>query len=301
MADGLSERLFHVVEMGAQTVHAQGAGKVLFVTARKQLDHVTEIAEPVVDGRRRQQKQGFWAHRRIKDIEHLVVARRVNAFVRLSFSARVSEVVGLVNDDHVGEGRYSLESLWKIPFPVEVGVAEDREIAEIAAHAADMRKPLPEVWVPDTLLRGFRGKQHHALAFVEHKPLDQHQPDESFSKTNSITKESAPVLPRYLQQRPIGFLLIPVDLREHLRTSIFPFGLGEFMPAEEFLQGFAVDVKRRVKLNLAGDGFNDVVGDLAGLIPVRLEPFLELRDFARALHLYVQLDVFCQSRQREVA
>ena len=38
-----------------------------------------------------------------------------------------------------------------------------------------------------------------------------------------------------------------------------------------------------------------VVGDVLGLLPVRLEPLLKLRDLARALDLDVQLDVLGQA------
>ena len=52
---------------------------------------------------------------------------------------------------------------------------------------------------------------------------------------------------------------------------------------------------------MAFDGLDDRVGHLLGLIPVRLEPLLELSNFAGALDLDIEFDVLSQPRPREVA
>jgi hypothetical protein len=44
MSDRAAERLFHLIEMRAQVVHAQRTGEVSFVATGEQLDHVAEVA-----------------------------------------------------------------------------------------------------------------------------------------------------------------------------------------------------------------------------------------------------------------
>jgi hypothetical protein len=66
--------------------------------------------------------------------------------------------------------------------------------------------------------------------------------------------------------------------------------------AEKLLQRLRVDVERRVEMRLARDGRDDGVGDIGGIVPVDLEPFLRLRDLAGALDLDVELDVFGEAR-----
>ena len=52
---------------------------------------------------------------------------------------------------------------------------------------------------------------------------------------------------------------------------------------------------------MARDRIDYGIGDVSRFVPVRLEPFLELRDLARALDLDVQLDVLCETRLCEIA
>jgi hypothetical protein len=82
---------------------------------------------------------------------------------------------------------------------------------------------------------------------------------------------------------------------------LIPLRCRKLVTAEELLKCLRVDVKRLVKADLALDGFDDCVGDSGALIPVGLEPLLELRDLASTLHLDVELDVLREAGGGEVA
>ena len=182
-------------------------------------------------------------------------------------------------------------------------MAEDGEVAEVgvAADTSDVWQPFPQVRLPHGFLRRLGSEQHHAFAFVQHEPLDQHQTHEGLAEADAVAEEGAAVLARDLQQRPVGFLLIAVDLGKHLRLGFFPLGIGELVSAKVLLECLRVDVERRVKMRVARNGFDNRVGRFAGVVPVCLEPFLELIHLAGALDLYVQLDIRGQAGLREVA
>ena len=182
-------------------------------------------------------------------------------------------------------------------------MAEDGQVAEVraTADAADVRKPPTQVGLPYPLLGRLRCEQRDTLALVKDEPLDQHQTDEGLAKTHAITEERTAVLPGDLQERPVRLLLIAIEVREHARPCLVPLSRTQIVPPEELLQGFRVDVERRIQVRMARDRLDDVLGDLFRFVPVRLEPLLELRDLARALNLDVQFDVLRETRPREVA
>ena len=68
---------------------------------------------------------------------------------------------------------------------------------------------------------------------------------------------------------------------------LVPLGRGQLVSPEELLQGLCVDLEWGIQVRMARDRLDDGLGDPARLVPVRLEPLLELRDFAGALDLYV--------------
>ena len=169
MPDALAQRLLHVVEVRAQVVDAERAGEVRLVPPREQLGHVPEVAEPVVDRRGREHEERLRPHRVVEQVEEPVVARRFDAFISVAPAARVPEVVGLVDDHDVGELGDAAEPLREVALAAEVGVAEDREVAEVGvtANAADVRQPLAQVRLPHALLRRLGREQDDALAFVQ--------------------------------------------------------------------------------------------------------------------------------------
>ena len=61
--------------MGREVVDPESAREVGVVTTREQLDHVTEVSQPVVDRRRGEQEDGLWPDLRVEQIEELAVAR----------------------------------------------------------------------------------------------------------------------------------------------------------------------------------------------------------------------------------
>ena len=73
-------------------------------------------------------------------------------------------MVCFVNNDNIGQLGYPLESLWEGPFPVQIGVAEYSQVAEVCCTASDVRQPLPQVGLPYALFRGFGREQHDPLA-----------------------------------------------------------------------------------------------------------------------------------------
>ena len=192
----------------------------------------------------------------------------------------------------------------KSPLRLEVGVAEDGEVAEVgaAADAADVRQPLAQMRLPDALLGGLGREQDDALALVQDQALDQHQADEGLAEADAVAEERAAVLAGDLHQRPVGLLLVAVELREHLRASLVPLRRRQLVATEELLQRLRVDVERRDRDGCAAMTVSMiVVGDVGRFVPVRLEPLLELRHLASALDLDVELDVLGQPGTREVA
>ena len=164
-----------------------------------------------------------------------------------------------------------------------------------------MRKPPTQVGLPYPLLGRLRCEQCDTLALVKDEPLDQHQTDEGLAETHAVTEERTAVLPGDLHERPVRLLLIAIEVPEHARPCLVPLGRGQLVSPEELLQGLRVDVEWRIQVRMARDRLDDGLGDPARLVPVRLEPLLELRDLAGALDLYVQLDVLRETWPREVA
>jgi hypothetical protein len=76
-------------------------------------------------------------------------------------------------------------------------------------------QPPAKVGLPDTLLGGLGCEQHDTLAFMQDEALDQHQADERLAQTHAIAQEGATVLPGDLHERPVRFLLVAVEVREH--------------------------------------------------------------------------------------
>ena len=155
--------------------------------------------------------------------------------------------------------------------------------------------------LPYPLLGRLRCEQCDTLTIVKDEPFDQHQTDEGLAETHAVTEERTAVLPGDLHERPVRLLLIAIEVREHARPCFVPLGRGQLVSPEELLQGLRVDVEWRIQVRMARDRLDDGLGDPARFVPVRLEPLLELRDFAGALDLYVKLDVLRETRPREVA
>ena len=117
------------------------------------------------------------------------------------------------------------------------------------------------------------------------------RPIKVLPRTHSVTEECPAVLPGDLHERPVRFLLIAIEVREHARPCLVPLGRGQLVPPEELLQGLRVDVEWRIQVRMARDRLDYGLSDLARFVPVRFEPFLKLRDLACALDLDVQFDV----------
>ena len=73
------------------------------------------------------------------------------------------------------------------------------------------------------------------------------------------------------------------------------------MAFEKLLQRLGIDLERRVCGNLALNDTDDVGRDIFALLPMQLEPRLQLRHVARTLHLDVQFDVLREAGERKIA
>ena len=134
--------------------------------------------------------------------------------------------------------------------------------------------------LPDRLLRRLRREEHDPLALVQDQPLDEHQPDEGLAQTNAVAEERAAVLAGDLHQRPVGLLLIAIELREHCGAGLVPLASGDLVSTEELVERLRVNLERRVLANVALDDVEDLSGDVLARVPVLLEPLLELGDLA---------------------
>lgn len=178
-----------------------------------------------------------------------------------------------VDHDDVCQFSDTTEALGKVTFAAQVRMAEDGQVAEVAA-AADVGQPFTQVWLPDAFLGGLGRKEDDALALVQHEALDQHQPHEGLAEADAVAEERAAVLSGDLHERPVSLFLVTVDPREHLRARLIPFGRGQFVAAKELLQCLGIDIEREVLADMAIDGLDDCIGDIGGFFPMRFEPLL---------------------------
>ncbi|MDZ7790389.1 MAG: hypothetical protein U5L08_07860 [Xanthomonadales bacterium] len=186
--------------MSFEAVDTQGSSEPLVVFLREQLDHVTKVGQPIVDRRRREHEEALGSFLRVHQIEQTPIARRI--LVVVAARTAITEVMGLVDNYSVGQFGHLPESLRVIAAPIEVGMAEDGQVAEVGS--TDMRKPLADMGFPDALLRPLGRQKHYPLSLVHDETLDHHQPHESLAQTDPIAQEGAAVLARDLQQGPVG-------------------------------------------------------------------------------------------------
>ena len=292
----------HVVKVRRQVVHPQRARKVGLVPPRKQLGHMAEVSNAVIDGRGSKHEEGLGAHLVRQQIKQPVVARWL-APASHAGHARIAKVMRLINNHHICQFRNALEALREVAFAAQVRMAEYRQVAKvcIATHPANMRQPVTQVWFPHAFARALGRKQHHALALVQHHALNQHQAHKRLAKAHAVAQERAAMLARNLNQRPVRLLLVAVQVLEHARLVLVPLGGRHLMPAKELLQRLGIHIKRRVRLHLPVNCGDDGLAHIAGRVPVQLKPFLQLRHFARTLHLHIQLYVGCKAGLGKVA
>ena len=141
-----------------------------------------------------------------------------------------------------------LEPLREVPASSQIGVAEDREIAEIDPP------PMPPMWgshlrrcgVPHAVLGRLRGEQDHPLALVQDEALDQHESDEGLAESNAVAEEGSAVLAGDLRSAPSRPPSGSGRATGNIRESVSSHSRGaQFVAAEELLQCLGVDVERR--------------------------------------------------------
>src|SRR5690349_20874248 len=126
------QRLLHVIEVRAKVVHTERTPEVLLVATRKELSHVAEVAQSVVDRRRREHEQSLWPHGVVEQVVQPEVARRLRAIFWVTTASGIAEMMRLVDHYHIGELGNPTEALREIALPTQVRVAKDGEITEIS-------------------------------------------------------------------------------------------------------------------------------------------------------------------------
>ena len=119
---------------------------------------MAEVGQAVVDRRCREHEQSLGACHVVEQVEQAVVTGGILSAVTAAPTAGIAEVMGLVDDHDIGLFRDTPKPFREIPFPAQIGVAEDSQAAEIRP-AADIRQPFAQMRLPDSLLGRFRGDQ----------------------------------------------------------------------------------------------------------------------------------------------
>ena len=97
------------------------------------------------------------------------------------------------------------------------------------------------------------------------------------------------------QEAAIAVLLIAGQDGVNARVALLPLAGALLMAEEILLQGTSVDVERQAFVDMAFECPQDVRGDIFGLLPVLLIPFL--KDGHRAAgDLDVQFDIVGEAR-----
>src|SRR5262245_12041437 len=160
-------------------------------------------------------------------------------------------MMSLVNDHDIGKFSDAPEPFGELTSPTQIRMAEDREVAEVSAtDATDMRQPLAQVRLPYSLPGCLGREKNYPLSLMQDQPFDQHEAHERFSKAHAITKTCTPMLASNLHEGAIGFFLVAVNSRKHLRATLIPLARCQLVAAEEFLKCFRIDLKRRVETNV---------------------------------------------------
>jgi len=289
--------------MAAQGVDAQRGTEVVLLAPGEELDHVAQIVELVVDGRRREHEDLLGAVGGVDQVGKAPVAG--GAVLLRSLRPRIAEVVGLVNNDDVGQLLDPCQPGRIVAAAIEVGMIVDGQVAVVAtAEAADVRKTGTEFAFPDVLARSFGHEQEDALAVVHDKPLDEHQADVSLAEADGIAEEGTTEAAADVEQVAVARSLVAVENRPHARAAVvrpglFPLLTGHGVAAEQFVQGLGVALEGRGLADVALDRLQDLRRDVFGLFPVSLKPVLQDGHFVADLD--VEFDVLGDARKRQVA
>ena len=92
------------------------------------------------------------------------------------------------------------------------------------------------------------------------------------------------MLTRDLHHRPVGLLLVPIEVPEHFGLALIPFGRRELMAAEKLLQSLRVDVERREQSGVSRNQFYDFTGYVFAVFPMSIKPLLKLSYLAATLN-----------------
>ena len=152
------------------------------------------------------------------EVVQLVVARTRLRIVWVTPFPGVPKVVRFVDHDGIRQAGDPLEPLGVLQRgPREVRVAEHGQVREVSrsTNAADVSEVSFELRHPNRVLDRLRGEQDDALVLVEDEPLEQHEADEGLAETNAVAQKRPAVLARNAHHRPVGLLLVPIQLGEH--------------------------------------------------------------------------------------
>src|SRR5205807_523370 len=127
-----------------------------------------------------------------------------------------------------------------------------------------------------------------------------HQTHERLAETDAVAKERSIVTPADVQERVIALFLVLVEDWINLRLAAFPFGFAGGVMLEQLLQCFGINIERRIFVDLPLDDANDFLCNVLGLLPMLLEPGLELGHVTRRTNLNVEFNILREARNGEI-
>ena len=187
----------------------------------------------------------------------------------------------------------------------EIGVVEDNQAAEHArAGASHMSEPGAKLAFPDIHAGRLGDEQRHALAVVDHQPLDDHQADEGLAQAHAVAQERAAELLGNIHQGMVALFLVMiqdgVDVGAALLAACrLPLVGGQAVASAKLVEGPDVNLEGAVIAGVPLDDLEDFRRHVLGVVPMLFVPLLEHAD-RRSGNLHVQFDVLRDARQGEV-
>ena len=204
-------------------------------------------------------------------------------------------MVGLV-DDHDLRLLRNLVHQVLAALAEEIGVVDDLEGEE---SFEDRRDLLLDLRLPDGIAGGGGDHEDDVLPLLHDEPFEQHQSDVGLSESDAVAEKRSRVPVRDVDEAVVAVLLVLRKPAEDLRLVPFPFSDAGFAALEILVHRAKVDV---VGLPFADAGFDDPENrfrDVLPLVPVGLEPILQLVDIMPDLD--IELHVLRKAGLGEVA
>ena len=95
-----------------------------------------------------------------------------------------------------------------------------------------MGQVLLQLGHPDRVLHRLWGEEYDPLVLVQYETFEEHQPDVGLAEADPVAQERPSVLTGDAHHRPVGLLLVAVELWEHLRVMLVPITRSRLQLAE---------------------------------------------------------------------